>query len=128
MRVEDPRILTGQGRYVDDVVLPNMLHAAFFRSQVPHGVLKTLDVSEARLMPGVVAVFTGDDIQHMTTAAQAGSVTGMNLLPNMKSPTFHALATDKVRHVGDPIALVIAESRAIAEDAAELIVEDIEPL
>ena len=128
MRVEDPRILTGRGRYVDDVVLPDMLHAAFLRSPIPHGRLLGVDASEARRLPGVVAVYTGEDIQRLTTAAQAGAETGMNAMPNMKSPTFHALATDKVRHIGDPLALVVAESRYIAEDALELIVEDIEML
>jgi carbon-monoxide dehydrogenase large subunit len=127
-RVEDPRILTGRGQYVDDVVLPGMLHAAFRRSQVPHGRILSIDVSEARQLPGVVAVYTGDDIAGMTTGIQAGSFLGVNMMPGIKSPTFHALATDKVRHVGDPIALVIAESRYIAEDALELIVEDIDML
>jgi len=128
MRVEDPRILTGRGRYVDDVVLPDMLHAAFLRSPIPHGRLLGVDASEARRLEGVVAVYTGEEIQRLTTAAQAGAETGMNAMPNMKSPTFHALATDKVRHIGDPLALVVAESRYIAEDALELIVEDIEML
>jgi carbon-monoxide dehydrogenase large subunit len=127
-RVEDPRILTGRGRYVDDVVLPGMLHAAFFRSQVPHGRLRSLDASEARRLPGVVAVYTGDDIQRLTTATQAGAASGMNQMPGLKVPMVYALATDKVRYVGDPIALVVAESRYIAEDALELIVEDIEML
>jgi aerobic carbon-monoxide dehydrogenase large subunit len=128
MRVEDPRILTGRGRYVDDIVLPDMLHAAFLRSPIPHGRLLGLDASEARRLPGVVAVYTGEDMERLTTAAQAGAVSGMNAAPDMKSPTFHALATDKVRHIGDPLALVVAESRYIAEDALELIVEDIEML
>jgi carbon-monoxide dehydrogenase large subunit len=127
-RSEDPRILTGRGRYIDDVTLPGMLHAAFMRSVVPHGRLLSVDASEARALPGVVAVFTGDDIAARTTACQAGSVIGMNLMPGMASPSFHALATDRVRYVGDPIALVVAESREIAEDAVELIVEDYEPL
>ncbi|HEX9547719.1 MAG TPA: molybdopterin cofactor-binding domain-containing protein, partial [Acidimicrobiales bacterium] len=127
-RVEDPRILTGQGRYVDDVVLPGMLHAAFLRSQIPHGQLRSVDVSEARRLPGVVAVYTGADIERLTKAAQAGAVIGINRMPGLKSPSFFALATDKVRFVGDPIALVVAESRYIAEDALELIVEDIEML
>jgi aerobic carbon-monoxide dehydrogenase large subunit len=127
-RVEDARILTGRGRYVDDVVLPDMLHAAFFRSQVPHGRIVSIDVSEARQLPGVVAVYTGEDIKRLSNPAQAGSVSGMNLVPGINLPTVYGLATDKVRHVGDPMALVVAESRYIAEDALELIVEDIEPL
>jgi carbon-monoxide dehydrogenase large subunit len=127
-RVEDPRILTGTGRYVDDVVLPGMLHAAFLRSYVPHGRIVSVDASEARELPGVVAVYTGEDIARLTEPVTPGSTTGMTFVPGMQSPPFHGLATDKVRHVGDPIALVVAESRYIAEDALELIVEDIEPL
>ncbi len=127
-RVEDPRILTGRGRYVDDVVLPGMLHAAFVRSVVPHGRLKSVDVSAARDLPGVVAVYTGQDLKARTTPAQAGAVLGISQMPGMRMPSFDALATDKVRFVGDPIALVVAESRYIAEDACELIVEDTEIL
>jgi carbon-monoxide dehydrogenase large subunit len=127
-RVEDPRILTGRGRYVDDVALPGMLHAAFLRSVVPHGRLLGVDVSAARDLPGVVAVYTGEDIRARTTPVQAGALLGINQMPGMKTPSYDALATDKVRFVGDPIALVVAESRYIAEDACELIVEDCEML
>jgi carbon-monoxide dehydrogenase large subunit len=125
-RSEDPRILTGRGRYIDDLVLPGMLHAAFMRSTVPHGRLLSLDVSEARALPGVVAVYTGADMAERSTIGTPGGVIGMNQMPGMKIPSFYSLATDKVRYVGDPIAMVVAESRAIAEDAIELIVEDIE--
>src|SRR5262247_2354234 len=118
-RSEDPRILTGRGRYIDDLVLPGMLHAAFMRSTVPHGRLLSVDVSEARALPGVIAVYTGADM------AERSSI-GTHQMPGMKIPSFYSLATDKVRYVGDPIAMVVAESRAIAEDAVELIVEDIE--
>ena len=127
-RVEDPRILTGQGRYVDDVVLPGMVHAAFLRSYMPHGRIVSVDAAEARELPGVVAVYTGEDLMRLTEPVTAGATTGMTFIPGMQSPPFYALATDKVRYVGDPIALVVAESRYIAEDALELIVEDIEPL
>jgi carbon-monoxide dehydrogenase large subunit len=105
-----------------------MLHAAFFRSIVPHARLLGVDVSAARELPGVFAVYTGEEIKARTKANQAGTVIGMNNMPGMKSPWFHALATDKVRFVGDPIALVVAESRYVAEDACELIVEDYEML
>ena len=128
MRVEDPRILTGRGSYIDDLVLPGMLHAAFFRSQVPHGLLHSVDVSEARRLPGVLAVYTGEDMQRLSQSAQAGVASGATAFPGVKLPWFHALATDKVRYVGDPIAMVVAESRDVAEDALELIVEDIEML
>ncbi|MET0629058.1 MAG: xanthine dehydrogenase family protein molybdopterin-binding subunit [Acidimicrobiia bacterium] len=128
LRSEDPRILTGKGVYIDDVVVPGMLHAAFLRSTVPHGRLLSLDVSEARELPGVVAVYTGADMASRSTAGIPGSAIGMNMMPGLNIPASYALATDKVRYVGDPIALVVAESRAVAEDALELIVEDIEML
>ena len=127
-RVEDPRILSGQGNYLDDVTLPGMLHAAFLRSAVPHGRLLSVDASEARDLPGVVAVYTGEDLKGLTEPVVGGAVSGFNMIPGMALPTFYALATDKVRHVGDPIALVVAESRRVAEDAAELVVEDIDML
>jgi len=126
LRSEDPRILTGKGRYIDDVVLPGMLHAAFMRSTVPHGRLGSVDVSEARALPGVVAVYTGADLASRSSPGKPGSTIGMDQTPGLQIPAFYALATDKVRHVGDPIAMVVAESRAIAEDAIELIVEEIE--
>jgi carbon-monoxide dehydrogenase large subunit len=126
LRAEDPRILTGRGRYVDDVVLPGMLHAAFKRSTVPHGRLVSVDVSAARALPGVVAVYTGEDLARFTNPAAPGGAIGMDLMPGLRSPAVHGLATDKVRYVGDPIALVVAEDRYVAEDAVELIEEDIE--
>ncbi|MHB8465875.1 MAG: xanthine dehydrogenase family protein molybdopterin-binding subunit [Acidimicrobiales bacterium] len=127
-RVEDPRILTGRGRYVDDVSLPGMLHAAFLRSVMPHGRLLGVDVSEARALPGVVAVYTGADLLQWAKPARAGAFLGVDNLPGLRSPEYGALATDKVRFVGDPIALVVAESRYLAEDGCELIVEDYEAL
>lgn len=127
-RVEDPRLLSGKGRYVDDVTLPGMLHAAFLRSAVPHGRLLSVDASEARALPGVIAVYTGEDLRALTEPVVGGAVSGFNMIPGMALPTFYALATDKVLHVGDPIALVVAESRRVAEDAAELVVEDIDML
>lgn len=128
LRSEDLRILTGRGRYLDDIVLPGMLHAAFLHSPVAHGVLRSIGVSEARQLPGVVAVYTGADLATMLQPAQAGAAIGMTMAPGLRSPRFYPLATDRVRYVGDPIALVIAENRYVAEDALELIVEDIEPM
>lgn len=128
LRAEDPRILTGRGRYIDDIVLPGMLHAAFKRSTVPHGRLVSVDASAARAMPGVIAVYTGDDLARLTNATAPGASIGINLMPGLKAPAVHALATDKVRYVGDPIALVVAEDRYIAEDAVELIEEEIDVL
>jgi carbon-monoxide dehydrogenase large subunit len=127
-RAEDPRILTGRGSYIDDVEIPGMLHAAFLRSAVPHARLVSVDVSEAKALPGVVAVYTGADMMRLCQPGIAGSAIGINMMPNLKSPEFYGLATDKVRFVGDPIAMVVAENRYIAEDAVDLIIEDFDIL
>jgi len=117
LRKEDPRLLTGRGRYTDDVTLPNMLHAHFVRSDVARAKFR-VDVSPARDAEGVVAVFTGEDLN--------GEVAG-TMYPSMFVGAedfmwpMYPLAVGDVRFVGDPIALVIAESRYLAEDAAELI-------
>ena len=118
-RSEDPRILTGAGRYVDDIKLPGMLHAAFVRSPLAHGRVLSVDVSAARALPGVVAALTGADLEAMT-------VPGPDALMALLSwagptPEFTLLATDKVRFMGDPVAIVIAESRYLAEDGCELV-------
>src|ERR1700683_4513105 len=118
-RSEDPRILTGAGRYVDDIKLPGMLHAAFLRSPLAHGRVLSVDATDARELPGVVAVLTGADLEAMTVSAPdpllALFATGG------PTPEFTLLATDKVRFVGDPVAIVIAESRYLAEDGCELV-------
>jgi carbon-monoxide dehydrogenase large subunit len=124
LRSEDPRILTGRGRYIDDVQLPGMLHATFVRSTVPHAHLTAVDVDEARALPGVVAVYTGDELQ----ALLAPDAPPLSMFPGMPAPVFTILATTKVRLVGDPIALIVAESRYVAEDAAELVMVDYDPL
>ena len=123
LRREDPRLLTGHGRFVDDVMLPGMLHCTFVRSDVARGHIVSVDVSAARTADGVVAVFTGADLN-----AAAGTLQP-TLLLEMAGAPHRALAEADVRFVGDPIALVVATSRYLAEDAAELIeVEiDVEP-
>src|SRR5713101_7303065 len=121
-RVEDQRILTGHGHYVDDLHLPGMLHAAFLRSPYAHARIVRIDVSAARAMPGVVAVFIGEDMQRLVGPMSVEYQTGM------RNPTFHPLATDRVRLVGDPVALVVAESRYVAEDARDVIEVEYEPL
>ncbi len=118
-RSEDPRILTGAGRYVDDIKLPGMLHAAFVRSPFAHARVLSVDVSAARALPGVVAAFTGAELEEMT-------VPGPDALSALMggagpTPEFSLLATDKVRFVGDPVAIVVAESRYLAEDGCELV-------
>src|SRR6516225_4636268 len=117
-RSEDPRILTGTGRYVDDIKLPGMLHAAFVRSPLAHARVLSVDVSAARALPGVVAVFTGAELEAITVP---GPDALMALIGGEgPTPEFTLLATDKGRFAGDPVAIVIAESRYVAEDGSEL--------
>ncbi|RLC78477.1 MAG: xanthine dehydrogenase family protein molybdopterin-binding subunit [Chloroflexi bacterium] len=128
-RTEDPRLLTGQALFVDDVQIHGMLHAAFLRSDYAHANIKSVDVSAARERPGVVAVYTAEDLgdfwQHSPALVPAPhSVEGVIF----HSRTTVPLAKDKVRYVGEAIAVVYAESRYIAEDALEDIVVDYEPL
>src|ERR671930_2415685 len=128
-RQEDPTLLKGQGRYSDDVQLPNTAHAVMVRSQVAHGLLKGIDIEEAKKMPGVLGIWTGADLN----AAGYGPLKTLIPVPNrdgtpMKTPTRPSLATDKVRFVGDPVAFVVAETLAQAKDAAESVVVDIDPL
>jgi carbon-monoxide dehydrogenase large subunit len=118
-RSEDPRILTGAGRYVDDIKLPGMLHAAFLRSPLAHGRVLSVDTSAARALPGVVAVLTGADLEAMTVQAPDPLLSLFST--GGPTPEFTLLATDKVRLVGDPVAVVIAESRYLAEDGCELV-------
>ena len=128
-RNEDPRLLTGGALFVDDVDIPGMLHAAFLRSDYAHAHLRSVDVSAARERPGVVAVITAED---MGDEWQPGPPlvspppTVENVLFNSRTQV--PLVKDKVRHAGEPIVLVIAESRYIAEDAVEDIIADLEPL
>jgi len=125
-RSEDPRILTGAGRYVDDIKLPGMLHAAFVRSPMAHARVLSVDVSAARELPGVVAAFTGADMEAMTVPGPDALMALMGWAGPM--PEFTLLATDKVRFVGDPVAIVVAESRYLAEDGCELVEVDYEDL
>ena len=122
-RREDPRLLTGHGRYVDDIALPGMVHAAFLRSDLPAGRIVRLDTDAARSVPGVVAVLTGADLNPVS-----GPLWTTTMGPPAYGPPLTPLAADDVRFVGDPIAVVIASSRYVAEDALELIDVEIEPL
>jgi len=122
-RVEDDRLLTGRGRYVADLDPVGVLHAAFLRSPYAHARITSIDVAAARRAPGVVAVFTGADIEAITHPFPP-----FFMLPGLYSPLYHALSSTKVRHVGDPVALVVAESRHLAEDAFDLIEVEYEAL
>ncbi|HTQ91428.1 MAG TPA: xanthine dehydrogenase family protein molybdopterin-binding subunit, partial [Streptosporangiaceae bacterium] len=118
-RSEDPRILTGAGRYVDDIKLPGMLHAAFVRSPMAHARVLSIDVSAALALPGVVAVLTGAELEAMTVPGPDALMALMGW--QGPTPEFTLLATDKVRFAGDPVAIVVAESRYLAEDGCELV-------
>jgi aerobic carbon-monoxide dehydrogenase large subunit len=125
-RSEDPRILTGAGRYVDDIKLPGMLHAAFVRSPLAHAGVLSVDVSAAQALPGVIAVLTGADLETITVPGPDALMALMRWAG--PTPEFTLLATDKVRLVGDPVAVVIAESRYLAEDGCELVEVDYDDL
>ena len=128
-RREDGRFLVGRGHYVDDMNRPGQLHAYIRRSDRPHARIKGIDISAAAAAPGVVAVYTGadlvaDGIGGLPCGWQIHSKDGSP----MAEPPHPVLAVGKVRHVGDPIAVVIAETRSQAKDAAELLAIDFEDL
>jgi aerobic carbon-monoxide dehydrogenase large subunit len=125
-RSEDPRILTGGGHYIGDLKLPGMLHAAFVRSPMAHARVVNVDASAARELPGVVAVLTGADVEAVTVPGPDPMFAMMG--GGGPSPAYSLLATDKVRLVGDPVAIVVAESRSLAEDGCELVEVDYEDL
>jgi carbon-monoxide dehydrogenase large subunit len=127
-RNEDGRLLTGQALFVDDVELPGMLHAAFLRSNVAHARIRSIDVSAARARPGITAVYTAEDLGKYWAP-------GPLLVPPppiadviFNQRTQVPLAKDKVRHVGEPLAVVFAQSRYLAEDALADIVVELDPL
>ncbi|GAB6876541.1 molybdopterin cofactor-binding domain-containing protein [Thermaerobacter litoralis] len=122
-RNEDPRLLTGRGLYVDDVHLPGMLHAAVLRSPHAHARIRRIDTARARALPGVHAVWTNQDLGPL-----AGPLPLLIPHPALRARTQYALAPGVVRHVGEPVALVVAESRYVAEDALDLIDVEYEPL
>ncbi len=127
-RNEDPRLLTGRALYVDDVHLPGMLHVAFVRSQYAHARIRSIDTSSARDRAGVIAVYTAEDLGDYW---QAGPL--LVPPPPIENIVFNErtqvpLARDKVKFVGEPVVMVVAESRYIAEDAAAEIFVECEPL
>jgi CO/xanthine dehydrogenase Mo-binding subunit len=122
-RSEDPALLAGRGRFVDDVSEPRQAEVAFVRSPVASGRILGIDTSAAAALPGVLAVFTAADL-----APYCPGWRGLLSWPGMVAGEQTALATGVVRHVGEPVVLVVAGSRAEAEDAAELVVVDYEEL
>ncbi len=125
-RKEDRRFITGQGQYVDDINRPNQLYAVFVRSPVAHGKINAVNTDQAKAAPGVVAVFTGADMEVGSLPCGWG-VNNKDGTP-MAEPGHPPLAQDFVRHVGDQVAVVIAESRAAARDACELVDFDYDDL
>src|SRR5688572_25991048 len=126
-RKEDHRFLTGTGRYVDDLALARATHAHFLRSPHAHAKIKSIDVSAAKAMPGVVAIFTGKDI---ADAKVGGLICGWVVKDKHgqphKAPPHPVMAVDTVRYVGDTVAMVVANSHDEAKDAAEAIKVDYE--
>ena len=128
-RFEDPRLVRGQGRFVNDVNLPGQAHAYVLRSPHAHARIRSIDIAAALAVPGVLGIFTGDDV-----AADGLGTTVMTLKRKrpdgspMFAPPHPGLARGRVRYVGDPVALVIAETAAQAKDAAERVAIDYEPL
>lgn len=125
-RVEDPALLTGKGLFTDDVKLPGTLHAAFVRSPYAHARINGIDLEAARMMPGVHAVLAADDLPEI--------VHGKRILLQVPNPvivepiTQMPLARDEVSFVGEPVVVVVADSRHIAEDAVEAVMVDFDPL
>ena len=119
-RREDPRLIQGRATYVDDIRLPGMLHLAFLRSDIAHGIIKTINTETAEEMPGVVAVYTGEQISKFLNPMPIGTP--------FPAPDHWAIAVNRVRHVGEPIAVVVATDRYLARDAADEIEIEIEEL
>jgi carbon-monoxide dehydrogenase large subunit len=124
-RVEDPRLLRGDGRYTDDIALPGMLHGVVLRSPHAAAAIQSIDVTAAREMPGIVAIYTGADLE-------ADGIGGLPCAAPVKnrdgtdraSPPHPVLAVGRVRHVGDPVAFIVAETVKAGRDAAEAIIVD----
>src|SRR5580700_2751666 len=120
-RKEDPRLITGTATYVDDIKLPGMHHACILRSPHAAARIKSIDVKAALALPGVVAVFTGADIEGVGPVPCGAS------LPGLRIPLHTVLATDRVYFVGHPVAVAVATDRYVAADAIDLIEVDYEP-
>jgi aerobic carbon-monoxide dehydrogenase large subunit len=122
-RVEDPRLLTGQGAFTADRLVPGALHVAFRRSDHAHALISGISTSAAAEMPGVFAIYTAQELDDLVEPVRASSRMG-----NYHATTLHPLARDKVRYVGEPVVAVLAENRYLAEDALARIEIAFEPL
>lgn len=126
-RTEDPVLLRGEGRYTDDLNEPGQAHAWMVRSNHAHGILRGIDAAAAKAMPGVLAVYTADNLAAYGPHKCVAPLVNRDGTP-MKKPVRKSLAKDRVRYVGDPVACVVAETALQARDAAEAVEVDIEPL
>ena len=126
-RSEDPMLLRGEGRYTDDISLPDQAYAVMVRSRNGHGVIRAIKTDAARKMPGVLAVYTAADLESYGPLKCIMPLKNRDGSP-MKKPWRGALAKGKVRYVGDPVACVIAETVLAAKDAAEAVEVEIDPL
>src|SRR3981081_308878 len=128
-RKEDDTLVRGKGKYTDDFVAPNQAYAWIVRSSHAHGILRGIDTKAASTMPGVLGVWTAKDLAATGYPPFPG---GLPVKSRDGTPLFQtnrmALATDKVRFVGDPVAFVVAETLALARDAAEAVELDIQPV
>jgi carbon-monoxide dehydrogenase large subunit len=127
-RVEDPRFLQGQGKYVANLSLPKMAYVAVKRSPLAHATINSIDSSEAQALDGVIGVYTGQDLLDGGASFACGSLPCGFTPPDIVTPAHNPVAVDKVRHVGDAVAVVVAEDPYVAEDALDLIDIDLEPL
>lgn len=132
-RREDARLLVGRGQFVADLKLPDMLHAVFVRSQVAHAHIRSVDLSRAVTAPGVILAMNGADLLQLLppvpdTQLSLPQKWTTQVQHTFRNPQQPLLAHDKVRHVGEAVAVILAESRYLAEDAAELVTVDLEPL
>ena len=125
-RLEDPALIRGAGQFIDDIHRHGQLEAAFVRSPVAHGLIRSIDKSRALALPGVHAVYTLADLREVLTADRLPLQFPSDVLPPNISPFI--LASKEVAHVGEPIALIVAENRYVAEDALALIDVEIDPL
>ena len=126
-RREDARLLKGEGRYTADWNFPGQVYGAFLRSDRAHALLKKVDTGKAKAMPGMLAIFTGEDVKHFKTPPPQVKFPGRGGVP-IKVPERPTLARDRVRYVGQEVALVVATSPAAAQDAVEAIEVDYEEL
>src|SRR6185312_5728009 len=125
-RFEDPALLVGRGRFVDDIPLPGALNACFVRSPHGHAMIRSIDTTAARALPGVHAVMTADDLPAPMRVDRIPNLMGNPAIRIMR--TQHSLARSEVCYVGEAIAVVIADSRHVAEDAAAMVVVDYDVL